>query len=305
VVRKYYGLPPLTALAVFEATARHASVKLAAKELNVTPSAVSRQIKLLEEELGVKLFIRARSGVQLSAAAQDLFVVLASSFSKCSKAIQELRAGTHVESVTFACTDAFASFWLMPRMLDFWDRYPKIGVNHLISDNTRDFRRAEVDLFVRSGKGAWSNEQAERLFGDRIYPVCGIEFAKRHPNTKITDLPTLPLLHMDWNDPEWSTWEDLLQEASISYGTLQGRRFAKYSILLMAAEANQGVAMGWDALVRSLIQRGQLVRLTELEVPAAAGYYLVWNDKRPLSEAAMIMRSWIVQQAVLMQKANQ
>ena len=110
---------------------------------------------------------------------------------------------------------------------------------------------------------------------------------------------------MDWNDPEWPTWEDLLQEASISYGTLQGKRFAKYSILLMAAEANQGVAMGWDTLVRSLIQRGQLIRLTELEVPAAAEYYLVWNDKRPLSEAAMIMRSWIVQQAVLMQKANQ
>ncbi|RWB66278.1 LysR substrate-binding domain-containing protein [Mesorhizobium sp.] len=297
MVRRYYGLPPLTTLAVFEAAARHCNFSLAAQELNVTPGAVSRQVKALEDELNTRLFIRQGTHVQLTQTGEDLFLSLASTFARCSEAVEAARSDQRTESVTLACTDAFANFWLMPRITDFWEKYPGITLNHLISDDVRDFRRTEVDLRIRPGNGVWANETSELLFPDTIYPVCGLDFAKRHDNVRDADLPTLPLLHMDWIDPEWPRWDDFFRSVGIAHNLTQGRRFGKYVLQLLAAEANQGVAMGWDAFVRPLILQGRLVRFTSLSVPAPIGYYLTWNDSRALSRPALQLKAWIVEQS--------
>ncbi|MBZ9764973.1 LysR family transcriptional regulator [Mesorhizobium sp. CA8] len=284
-------------MAVFEATARHASFKQAADELNVTTGAISRQIKALEDELGVKLFTRGTTGVNLTPTGQDLFSEIAAAFSRCSEAIWAAKSGQREESVTFACTDAFATFWLMPRMVDFWTRHPTISVNYLISEQTRDFRNAEVDLFVRSATGAWPNENAEPLFEDSIYPVCGVGFAIEHQGIHPSELSRLPLLHMDWTNPDWPLWQDFLQAASVPSEGLRGKRFGKYAVLLTAAEANQGVALGWDSLVRPLIEEGRLVRLTELSMRDPVGFCLAWNSKKRLSESAVKLKAWLVEQA--------
>jgi LysR family glycine cleavage system transcriptional activator len=299
MARRYYGLPALTTLAVFEAAARHCNFSLAAQELNVTPGAVSRQVKALEDELNTRLFVREGARVQLTQTGEDLFVALASTFARCSEAVQAARSGHRSESVTLACTDAFADLWLMPRIKDFWERYPGIMVNHLISDDVRDFRRAEVDLRIRPGTGVWANEISELLLPDMIYPVCGPDFARKHAGLRDDDLPSLPLLHIDWADPEWPRWEDFFRAVGIAHNWTQGRRFGKYAMKLLAAEANQGVAMGWDVLVRPRLDQGRLVRFTSLSIPAPIGYCLTWNETRSLSPAALRLKDWLIEQARL------
>ncbi|ODT17545.1 MAG: LysR family transcriptional regulator [Kaistia sp. SCN 65-12] len=293
MVRRYYDLPSLTTLAVFEASARHLSFKLAAAELNVTPGAVSRQIKAIEDELGVPLFTRLGTGVALTSAGEDLYGVLASSFSRAADVVRTVKRGDRSKNVTLACTDAFATTWLIPRMPDFWARYDDISVDHLISDNPRDYRRAEVELRIRYGFGSWLDENAELLFDETIYPVCGPEFARTHADATAGSLPDLPLLHVDWVDPDWTSWDEVFRRATLPHGPTRGRRFGKFFVALQAAQANQGVAVGWHRLVKTLIGEGKLVRLTDLEMPAPGGYYLTWNNNRTLSPAAERLRDWL------------
>ncbi|OAP34072.1 LysR substrate-binding domain-containing protein [Sinorhizobium americanum] len=284
-------------MAVFEATARHASFSRAADEMNVTKSAISRQIKALEDELGIRLFIREKNGVQLTAAAQDLFAEISSSFSRWSLTIRTITTDKPEETVTLACTEAFATLWLMPRMADFSNRFPGITVNYLIPEKVGDYRNAEVDLFVRPANGAWPNENSEPLYDDFIYPVCGLAFAEEYRDSESSPIWQLPLLHLDWTAPNWPRWQDFLQAKSISYQGLRGQRFAKYTVLLAAAEANQGLALGWDAMVRPLIDQGKLVRFSDLSLPDPIGFCLAWSDKKPLSHAAKSFQSWLREQA--------
>lgn len=293
MVRRYYDLPSLTALAVFEASARHLSFKLAASELNVTPGAVSRQIKAIEDELGVPLFVRLGSGVVLTSAGEDLYGVLASSFSRAADIVRTVKRGDRSKNVTIACTDAFATMWLIPRMPDFWNRFGDVTVDHLISDNSREFRRAEVELRIRYGFGSWPDENAELLFDDSIYPVCGPGFAQAHREATARSLSDLPLLHVDWVDPDWAGWDEVLRRAGIPHRPLRGRRFGKFSVALQAAQADQGIAIGWHRLVRHLVDEGKLVKITDLEVAAPGGYYLTWYDNRTLSPAAELLRDWL------------
>lgn len=293
MVRRYYDLPSLTALAVFEASARHLSFKLAAAELNVTPGAVSRQIKAIEDELGVPLFVRLSSGVMLTSAGEDLYSVLASSFSRASEVVRNVKRGDRSKNVTLACTDAFATMWLIPRMPDFWNQYGDVTVDHLISDNSRDYRRAEVELRVRYGLGSWPDESAELLFDEVIYPVCSPLFAQQHRDATAESLSELPLLHVDWVDPDWAGWDEVLRRVGIPHGPLRGRRFGKFSVAVQAVQADQGIAIGWHRLVRHLVEDGKLVKITDLELAAPGGYYLTWNDNRTLSPAAELLRNWL------------
>ncbi|MEZ2127841.1 MULTISPECIES: LysR substrate-binding domain-containing protein [unclassified Sinorhizobium] len=297
MVRRFYDLPSLTTLAVFEASARHLSFKLAASELNVTPGAISRQVKAIEEEVGVPLFLRNGKGVALTPAGEELYNVLASGFSKASDVVRAIKRGDRARNVTIACTDAFATMWLIPRMPDFWRRYPDIAVDHLISDNAKDYRRAEVELRVRYGFGAWLDETAELLFDDTIYPVCSPAFAAAHPDVTAAELGELPHLHVDWVDPDWASWDEVLLRAGIPHGHGGGRRFGKFNVAVQAAMAGQGVAVGWDRLIRAFIDEGRLVRLTDLMIPAPGAYYLTTNNNRELSGAAEVLRDWLREMA--------
>lgn len=265
--------------------------------MNVTRSAVSRQIKALESDLGIKLFVREKNGAQLTAAAQDLFAEISSSFSRWSDTIRTITTEKPEETVTLACTEAFAMLWLMPRMANFSAKYPGIIVNYLIPDRVSDYRNAEVDLFVRPANGAWPNEISEPLYDDFIYPVCGLAFAEEHRDSEPSSIWQLPLLHLDWTEPNWPRWQDFLQAKSIVSQGLRGQRFAKYIVLLAAAEANQGLALGWDAMVRPLIDQGKLVRFSNLSLPDPIGFCLAWSDKKPLSHAAKALQSWLREQA--------
>ncbi len=297
MVRRYYNLPSLTALAVFEASARHMNFNQAAQELNVTRGAVSRQIKSLEEELGAALFEREAKGVHLTAEGESLYAVLARSFSEIAESVDAIRAGQRGSAVTLACTTAFASLWLMPHMGSFWRRHPDIDVHHLMSDRAEDFRRAEIELRVRYGPGDWPDEEAELLFSEKIYPVCGPGFAEEHRDRADEDIEALPLLHVEGVDPEWTNWDEFLRRVGRQHGPLGGRQFNNFSVLLQAAQDDQGVALGWERLIRPLLAEGKLVRFGSLEIDAPGGYYLTWNARRTLSDAALALKDWLLETA--------
>jgi len=294
MVYRYYRLPSLTSLAAFEASARHRSMQRAASELNVTPGAVSRQIKALEDELGVRLFERSPLGLTLTADAEALYAALSQAFGRTAEAVQAIRSRNRTKRVTLACTHAFASQWLMRRMGVFWRRHPEISVDHLISDDAREFRRAEVDLRIRYGYGAWPDETSALLMTDTIYPITGVEFARRHEGCVAADLPELPLLHVDWADAEWTGWDELLRRAGIPHGALPGRRFSTLGVVLQACQEDQGVAIGWDQLVRPLVVEGRIVPFTGLRIRSPGSYYLSWNASHEPNDAVRTLRDWLM-----------
>ena len=294
MARRYYQLPSLTGLNTFDACARHGSFTAAAAELGVTLGAVSRQVKALETELDCALFQRLHRGVELTAEGIDLFQVLSSSFQQIGRLCQEFRNRVQSLDVTIAATTAFASLWLMPRLGGFWQQYRDINLNHAISDNPGDSGFVNADIRIRYGDGSWRGEQAVKLFDDRIYPVCGPEFAANHECLRPRELLQFPLLQLDSVDPAWTGWGAWMAEWDCDMSQANFRRFNNYVVALQAAEENQGIVLGWHSQVEALIQAGRLVRISEMETPAPGSFYLTWDETRPLSEAAQRLRDWLV-----------
>jgi DNA-binding transcriptional LysR family regulator len=295
MARRYYQLPSLTGLNTFDACARHGSFTAAAAELGVTLGAVSRQVKALETELDTPLFLRLHRGVELTAEGIDLFQALSSSFQQIGRLCQGFRNRAASSDVTLAATTAFASLWLMPRIGGFWQHNQDVNLNHAISDNPLDSGFLNADMRIRYGDGHWRQEQTIRLFGDRIYPVCGYDFAQLHSPQEASDLLRHPLLQLDSVDPAWSGWEWLLQCWGCDARRASFRRFNNYVVALQAAEENQGIALGWHSQVAALIERGQLVRVGAMEVEAPGSFYLAWAENRPLSAAAQRLREWLLE----------
>jgi LysR family transcriptional regulator, glycine cleavage system transcriptional activator len=296
---RHYRLPSLHTLATFEASARHLSMKRAADELNVTSGAVSRQIKALEDDLGVALFNRVPSGLTLTTQGEVLYSVLCNAFGRLGETIGSIRLGGRQNEVTIACTHAFAKCWLMPRMSEFWREHPDVCVNHLISDDGRGYRRSEVDLRIRYGFGAWPDETAHKLFEDVLYPVAAPSFADRHAGAVAADLPKLPLLHVDWVDPDWTGWSELFRRANIPHSRLTGRRFSNFDVALQTCKDGLGVALGWHRLVADFISTGELVPFTSLTIPSPGAYYLTWNANLTLNDSAAQFRDWLLRQAAI------
>lgn len=295
--RRGKDLPPLGGLAVFEAAARHLSFQEAAREFNVTPGAVSRQIKALETELGCALFLRVHRGVRLTPEGEALSIAVGEGFAQIAKACRRLRERQQRPSVTLGATTAVAALWLMPRLGTFWREHQDIVVNHAISDVARELAGPGIDLRIRYGHGRWPGEETAKLFGDRLYPICGPGFAKRMTGQALDALTQQPLIQLQGVDPDWTDWEDWLRLAELSHGPLDLRRFNNYAIALQAAQDDQGIALGWHSLVVPLLAGGKLVRLWDIEVPAPGAYYVTWDSARPLGPEAETLKAWLIESA--------
>lgn len=295
--RRHYRLPSLTALAVFETAARHLSLKHAARELNVTPGAVSHQIKALEAEIGLPLFNRVHRGVELTAEGDELHAVLATSFSRAAAVIERLRSRHGGDTITIGASTAVASLWLIPRIARLWQKHPEIRINHRISDITGDIRSTDADLAVRYGSGKWQGETSVLLFKDTILPVCSRAFAESHPVTRLEELKSLPLLQLEAVDAGWMSWNEWFRLYGMRSAPLGGQTFNNYSIALQAAEEGAGVVLGWRRLISTYLETGRVVALTDASVPAPGAYYLCWNASRTLTRNEELVRNWLTESA--------
>ncbi|MGO1120620.1 LysR substrate-binding domain-containing protein [Rhodovibrionaceae bacterium A322] len=297
MARRHYNLPPLTTLAAFEAAARHLSFKSAAQELNVTPGAVSHQVKALEGELGISLFLRRHRGVDLTSAGVVLSQVLAQSFTQTAAVLERLRVEQGPQSVTIGASTAVTMLWLMPRISAFWRDHPDILVNQRTSDVVGDLNRPGIDLRIQYDLDPDAVDNRALLFRDRIMPVCAPGYLSDREQPDLEELASLPLIHLDGVDVKWTSWRDWFDAQNYNGPIRRAISVNNYTIALEVARDGKGIALGWERLVAPLLESGQLEVCSKAQLPSPGGIYLTWSDEELLSAPARTLRDWLIASA--------
>ncbi|OSQ29030.1 transcriptional regulator GcvA [Thalassospira sp. MCCC 1A03138] len=252
-------LPPLATLRAFEAAARHLSFKRAASELAVTPTAISHQVRLLEETLGVRLFDRKPRQVTLTAAGQELYPTLRDGFAGFAVAIDRVKARKQQRSLTVSVLASFAAKWLLPRLGGFQAAHPDIHLRLHTSAEVVDLNSGMADAAVRYGRGPFAGMVVQTLFADRFAPVCSPMLNIQQPN----DLRGQTFLHLEWLRPDevTPTWARWCKRAGLDDVDLSsGLSFSDDTHAIQAAIAGQGVVLASSEMVRSEIAAGLLVQ---------------------------------------------
>lgn len=290
------GLPPLDALRVFAAAARHLSFTRAAEELFVTQSAVSKQVIALESALATRLFERRTRALVLTAAGERLHRAAELAFAEIRAATTELRGGDE-PTVTLATTQAFASFWLIPRLADFRRRHP--GIDIRISADTRlvDLERGGFDAAVRYLQDRNAPATALRLFGDTVLPVASPALLKAAgPLSRPADLVRHVLLVYDDGEQRrpWLSWPAWLEMAGVADLRPAGSvAFNQYEPTLRAALDGQGVALATQALVADLLRDGKLVAPLPQRFSNPRAYYFLLAERAGGNPAVEAFRAWL------------
>jgi LysR family glycine cleavage system transcriptional activator len=287
-------LPSLTGLRAFEAAARHMSFTRAAAELNVTQTAISHQIRRLEEQLGIALFVRRNRGLSLTPEAQDYLPAIRSAFEDLRRATARLQRTDHEALLTVSTTVSLATKWLIPRVAAFQDAHPGIEVRLTTSAHLVDFDREEVDMAVRFGRGRWPGLRADWLMADDLFPVCSPTLlAGPNPLRRPKDLAHHTLLHTNVSREDWQLW---LTAAGLpaSLAARRGLMFDQGFMAVQAAMEGLGVAMGRTHLVESDIAAGRLVAPFDIVLPQDAGYYVVAPQGTASVAKIALFRDWLI-----------
>ena len=311
-----YRLPPLNALRVFEAAARHLSFKEAANELSITQAAVSHQIKSLEDYLGVQLFKRAGRGVQLTEAARACLPKLREGFESLAAAVEMIHLRADETDLQITAPPVFTARWLMPRLADFAKREPKIDVRVVSSSkmvdagaldsasitSNLDLRSDTSGVEIHLGAGDYPGYRADRLFGVSTVVVASPELVKGSPPIREpADLASHTLLHDDAMDlvahgHAWEKWLELAGVADKVDGT-RGPHFSSNILSLEAASQKLGVALALRPLVDADIASGRLCAPFKVELKPQSAYYLVCPEVIAERPAVAAFRKWLLQQA--------
>ncbi|OPZ00293.1 transcriptional regulator [Bradyrhizobium sacchari] len=286
-------LPSLNGLRAFEAAARHLSFTLAASELNVTQTAISHQIRRLEEELGIRLFIRQNRALALTPEARDYLPGVRAAFNDLRLATDRLLRKDDDKVLTVSTIASLAAKWLLPRLTDFQESHPGIDVRITTSTSLVDFQRDNVDVAIRYGRGQWPGVRADWLMADELFPVCSPSLLRGDkPLRRPEDLKDHVLLHTNVSD-DWRLW---LTAAGLSPGISRqpGITFDMTLMTVQAAIDGMGVAMGRTSYVQDDIAKGRLVVPFKIALPADAGFYLVSPDGRREAPKLAAFRQWIV-----------
>ncbi len=302
-------LPSLNGLRAFEAAARHLSLTKAARELNVTPAAVSHQIKALEADLGVALLRRVKGEFVLSEAAQTALPTLRAGFDQIAEAARRLRSDQAGRFLTISVGPTFAATWLVRRLGRFKGAFPEIDVRLDTTDQLAQFARDGVDVGIRFGRGEYPGLQAIRLFDEEIYPVCSPELVKRGPPlARPSDLAAHILLHVEWvpnKGGETLDWEMWLRAAGAQgVDHTRGPRFSHSSMALQAAAEGQGVALGSRSLASDELEAGRLVCPFDIALPVNFAYHLVYPEAAAEVPKVAAFRDWILAEAAARQSAG-
>jgi LysR family glycine cleavage system transcriptional activator len=278
-MRKSHALPPLDLLVGFEAAARHLSFTKAGEELFLTQSAVSRQMKELEDQLGIPLFERRHRALALTEAGQQFYAVTAQVITTMRGATERLRAQAgRKRPLSVTTTNSFASLWLIPRLAGFTRTHPGVDVRITADTRVQDLERDGLDVAIRHGPPSLAGPNAVKLMGERVFPVASPKLLKRLPLRKPADLARHVLLQYD--DPDmrhpwlhWKTWLEVERLSDLRpAGTLL---FSGYEQIIPAALEGHGVALGRSPLVGDLVRQGKLVAPFTSTAEPARGYFAI------------------------------
>lgn len=292
MARAFYDLPPMTTLVAFEAASRHGSFKTAAAELNVTPGAVSHQIKALESELGVALFERVHRGVMLTEEGQDLFTAVQGAFQGMSRSLAQIKRSETERALTVAATTAVSALWLTPRITRFWRERPDIRVNQVVSDTRVE--GSGPDLIIEYGKATGRIGATRKLFTDVLVPLAAPDFVASRPMPELAALAAMPLIHMTAPNTTWTTWKHWFAALGYDGPLARGTRVNNYMIALQAAQDGVGVVLGWKRLVAPFLEDGSLAVFGGYELPAPSSFYITRSPKSAGEESVDLLERWLL-----------
>jgi LysR family glycine cleavage system transcriptional activator len=291
-------LPSLNGLRAFEAAARHLSFTQAASELNVTQTAISHQIRRLEEELGLRLFIRKNRALALTAKAKEYLPGVRAAFNDLRLATEYLLRKDDGNKLTISTLASLAAKWLLPRLSTFQEAHPGIDVRITTSAALIDFKTGDVDAAIRYGRGHWPGVRAEWLMADELFPVCSPALLKGDKPLRCPeDLAHRTLLHTTGGyDDDWRQW---LTAAGLpsNISKQPGVSFDLIFMTIQAAIDGIGVAMGRTSYVQDDIAKGRLVVPFKIALPSDAGFYLVSPEAAADSPKLQAFRQWLVASA--------
>jgi LysR family transcriptional regulator, glycine cleavage system transcriptional activator len=294
-------LPPLRALHAFEAAARHHSFAAAATELGVTPTAISHQIRQLEEACGVKLFQRRPRPLLLTSAGARLYPALRNGFDALATAMALLAEEDAQTPLRVTSPNAFASKWLVPRLPKWREENPTVALEIIGTDAVLDVRAGATDVAIRYARKPPLDLMAHEVFRDTFVPVCSPRLLEQHgPIARAADLLRFPLIHYDWinSDPDAPTWRQWLAVArSIDpdFTPLEKAWDLSFSEELHAIDAvigGQGVAICSDVVVSNELRSGQLVKAHPLALPGY-GFFLVSMPHSPQAPVIEAFSTWM------------
>lgn len=296
-------LPPLNALRAFESAARLLSFKAAAAELNVTPTAISHQIRLLEESCGQALFRRRPRPLRLTAAGERLFPVLRDGFDTFASALEGLSRAAGRQALRVTLPNAFASRWLVPRLPLWRDDHRDVVLEVIGTDRPLNLTLGEADVAIRYARQQPTELPAQELFRDRYFPVCRPHLLPGGlPVQRAAELSRLPRIHYDWmkSDPETPTWRRWWIEARRSDPELPADvdtceiSFREEAHAIEAVLAGQGVAICSDTVLGAELARGELVKAHPLSLPGC-GFYLLHVPEHPRRLVIRQFAEWLRQ----------
>ena len=296
---KPFKLPPLNFIEGFEAAARHLSFTKAAAELFLTQSAVSRQIKALEDQLGVQLFERRTRALSLTPEGDALFQTVADVLRRIEETTQRIRGRAEERTFTVTTTPAFASLWLIPRLAGYTRENPKVDVRISASTELVDLERSGIELAVRYGG---PQVAGSKLFGEEVFPVCSPSLLSdtKRPLVTPADLKHHVLLrYTDLNRGtpvlDWSMW---LQSVGLPNLEPAGAlHFSHYDQIVLAAVSGQGVALGRSPLIKRFIREGKLHAPFDTKFVAARAYYVIASKSSERNADVKKFLAWLQAEA--------
>lgn len=292
-------LPPLNALRSYEAAARHRSFTKAAGELGVTPAAVSHQVKMLEDHIGIALFQRVNRQLVLTEAGESCLPGIRAAFEGLASAVDAISVAGRTGVLTVSVAPSLAGKWLLPRLERFKAAHPDIDVRVSASLHLVDFASGEIDIAIRYGAGVYPGLKSERLLGEAVIPVCSPKLLDGpHPLRSPDDVRWHTLLHDDSPDDDTScpTWEMWLKAAGVdAIDTTRGPRFNQSSLVLEAAILGHGIALAKSTIAAADLAEGRVVKPFELTLPLEFGYYIVAPESKTLMPKVDLFIRWLKQ----------
>lgn len=291
------NIPSLSALVTLESAARHLSFTEAARELNVTQPAVSRQIRDLEKSLGFPLFVRRHRALDLTPKGRQMATTLTQSIEHIVSTWQDIQGNTTPTQLHVSAYVAFSNLWLAPRLPLFRVENPELSVFVDTQDHDPDLRRTDFDLALRFGAGQWPDGEATFLFRDEIVPVCSPAYLEDLPRlTQADDFKRHRIIDYSRGGRAWQGWDDWTQ---FSFGSVAEVRvdtyYSYYMDAVTAAVEGQGVVLGWKAIIEKYLASGALVPISEAVMTSASAHYIVTPRGRRDTEVVTRFSAWIME----------
>jgi len=291
----------LSALFALEAAGRLCSFTLAAKELGVTQAAVSKQIAMLEADLGTVLFLRRHREVQLTEKGRELFGVTTKALSAIGSAMQHMRGANRTRPVTIAATMTNSHFWLLPRLPAFRQLHPQVAIRILSQEEPVDLKDGTIDMAIRFGDGDWNDGSVTPLFEGVVYAMASPGFLAARPELKtVDDVLRCPLIAYDAPDATWVSWSDWLKGTQVtSRPPTPALSCTRYIDAVQAACADQGIVLVWGGVTGGVEERGALVRVPGPQIAPDGAFCLVAPKTGLRSPEAMLFSNWLLGEAAI------